>query len=114
LSDASPYHELNFSPSGEWAAYAFQNYREGARTANDMPGPELSMRRVPDALELNARIDLDRLSPAYSNAKLAIALAAVIEDDDGTLSYWALVHPSGKPDFHHAGAFALKLDEIRN
>ena len=29
--DGSPaYHEFNFSPSGEWAAYAFSGYREGA------------------------------------------------------------------------------------
>ena len=114
VRDTTEYHELNFSPSSEWAAYAFENYREGARAANDMPDPEISLRRAPDALELDARINLGRLSPAYSNAKLAIALAAVIEDDDGTLSYWALVHPPGRPDFHHPDAFALKLDEIRN
>src|SRR5919201_1124719 len=26
---AEAYHEFNFSPSGEWAAYAFSRYREG-------------------------------------------------------------------------------------
>jgi len=37
------------------------------------------------------------------------ALSAVIEDDDGAFSYWALRHPPGKPDFHHPDAFALML-----
>jgi hypothetical protein len=40
---------------------------------------------------------------------LQLALSAVIEDDRGTLSYWALKHPSGKPDFHHPEAFALEV-----
>ena len=113
-SGATAYHELNFAPSGEWAAYAFERYRHGAQTAIDALDPEVSVRRVRGTLELSARMRLDRLSPAYSSAKLAIALAAVIEDEDGALSYWALVHPPGKPEFHHSHAFALELDEIRN
>src|SRR5688572_5878225 len=28
-ADALPYVELNFSPSGEWAAYRFDDYRQG-------------------------------------------------------------------------------------
>ena len=34
---------------------------------------------------------------------------AVIEEADGTKSYWALAHPSDKPDFHHPDSFALDL-----
>jgi hypothetical protein len=34
----------------------------------------------------------------------------VIEDADGSLSYWALAHPPGRPDFHHTEAFALDLE----
>ena len=33
-----------------------------------------------------------------------------IEDEAGALSYWALRHPPGKPDFHHPAGFALELD----
>ena len=39
-----------------------------------------------------------------------LALAAVIEEVDGTKSYWALRHPPGKPDFHHPDCFALTLE----
>ncbi len=37
-------------------------------------------------------------------------ISAVIEETDGTKSYWALAHPPGKPDFHHADCFALELE----
>jgi hypothetical protein len=40
---------------------------------------------------------------------LRIALAAVIEDDNGRLSYWGLRHAPGKPDFHHPNGFALEV-----
>ena len=43
---------------------------------------------------------------------LRLGLSAVVEDVDGILSYWALRHPSGKPDFHHTDAFALQLDKL--
>jgi hypothetical protein len=36
-------------------------------------------------------------------------LSAVIEAADGTISYWALKHPSDRPDFHHADSFAIQL-----
>jgi len=31
------------------------------------------------------------------------------ESDEG-LSYWALRHPPGGPDFHHADCFAMELE----
>ena len=40
---------------------------------------------------------------------LRLALAAVLEDQQGALSYWALAHPPGKPDFHHPVGFTLEL-----
>jgi hypothetical protein len=40
---------------------------------------------------------------------LRLGLSAVIEDIDGRLSYWALKHPPGKPDFHHPDSFALDV-----
>jgi hypothetical protein len=38
-----------------------------------------------------------------------IGLSAVIEEQDGTISYWALRHAAGKPDFHHPDGFAMEL-----
>jgi hypothetical protein len=38
-----------------------------------------------------------------------LGLSAVIETVDGFFSYWALAHPSDKPDFHHPDSFILEL-----
>ena len=96
------YREFNFSPSGEWAAYGFQRYREGALLAET--SAEIVVRRAPDRLELSASV------PFGGKEKLSIGLSAVVEDESGTLSYWALRHAPGKPDFHHPDAFAMKLE----
>jgi hypothetical protein len=105
---AEAYEEFNFSPSGEWAAYAFERYREARRSSEDAADPQVTMRRTAGGLELDARVQLDESS---SGAMLNVGLTAVIEDIDGTLSYWALAHPAGKPDFHDAGTFAIELGE---
>ena len=105
------YHEINLSPSGEWAAYAFDGYRTprmGGANRIEL-APHVSIRSSASRLELDAVIRLDRLEASYVHAPLSLALSAVIEDSAGALSYWALRHPAGKPDFHHPQAFALEL-----
>lgn len=100
------YQEFNFSPSGEWAAFRFTGYREGASFS--APNPKIGIARSAGTLDLTAQIEPNR------KGKLRIGLSAVIEEIDGALSYWALRHAPGKPDFHHRDAFALELDEIRH
>ena len=99
-SGGAAYREFNFSPSAQWAAYAFAAYRDGAPLA--VPDPKIAVRRFADALELQATI-------AAEPVALRVGLCVVIEHRDGALSYWALRHPPGKPDFHHRDAFALEL-----
>jgi len=99
------YREFNFSPSSEWAAYAFRGYREGGELEVEI-APGIVVRRTGDRLELDAVIRPVFLPPGRS---LRLGLSAVVEDADGMLSYWALRHPPGKPDFHHTDAFALQL-----
>ena len=96
---ARAYREFNFSPSGEWAAYAFEGYRRAASRA--VLKPRLRMRPSRRKLQVEVRVPVP--------GRLRIGLSAVIEEADGTLSYWALRHPRGKPDFHHRSAFALEL-----
>ncbi len=110
IDDRPAYHEFNFAPSGEWAAYAFRGYRDGGSLADEALAPSITLRTTDRRLELDALIRLDRVSGAHPCAPLRIGLSAVIEANDGALSYWALRHPAGKPDFHHAEAFALRLE----
>ena len=108
LRDAPGYHEFNFSPSRDWAVYRFSAYREGMSPAEIGRTPEISVRRRDDGLELESAVRIGHLAD-LDVRQLRIALAAVIEHDNGGLSYWGLQHPSGKPDFHDPNGFALEL-----
>ena len=107
------YHEFNLAPSGEWAAYAFARTRERLSldpTITAALDPHITVCRGENQLDLDAIIRLDRLP--LGDRKVTLALAAVVEDISGNLSYWALRHPLDKPDFHHPDAFVIALDEI--
>ena len=104
------YYEFNFSPSLEWAAYRFSEYREGMAPANLTRAPGLSARRTADKLELTAHLHLEGLAELARGPLLYLGLTAVVEDDSGSLSYWALRHAPGNPDFHDPDAFTLELE----
>jgi hypothetical protein len=108
-ADAPGYHEFNFSPSLNWAIYRFSAYREGMSPAEIGQAPKVSVRRSDDELELQSAVRLGHLAELRDARRLRIALAAVIEDDHGGISYWGLRHPPGKPDFHHSNGFALDV-----
>jgi len=99
---AEAYDEFNFSPSTQWAVYRFVSYRAGM-TKPDVLAPRVEGGIEDDAYVLHAAFDLPGDGP------WVMGLSAVIEEADGTKSYWALRHAPGKPDFHHADAFALEL-----
>ena len=101
------YREFNFSPSGEWAVYDFSGYRNARGLENEL-SPGIKVHRTMDRLELGAEI-IQGLLP--HGRPLRLGLSAIVEDAGGKLSYWALRHPPGKPDFHHPDAFAIQLEK---
>jgi hypothetical protein len=103
------YHELNFSPSLDWAVYRFTAYREGMSLPKIGEAPEMSVRRSEGGLELRSAVRLGQLAELQDARLLRVALAAIIEDESGGRSYWSLRHPPGKPDFHHSTGFALEV-----
>jgi hypothetical protein len=103
------YVELNLSPSGAFAAYHFDHYRAGMRPL-DMPRPEIAIDQDHERLTMTAHLDEDDL-PWDRTGRVGIS--AVIADKAGVVSYWALAHPPGRPDFHHHDCFALKLPPWR-
>ncbi len=105
----SAYCEFNFSPAGEWAVYRFREYRDGAPIDDDALDPKIVVCEKGAKLELSAVIRMEPLSIARAGAALRLGLSAVVEELNGSLSYWALKHPPGKPDFHHADNFALEI-----
>jgi len=103
------YCEVNLAPSTQWAAYRFASYRQGMTAADDVGDPGIVLQPSGDGLELSAAV-----APGVPlNAPCRLGLSAVIESADGGVSYWALAHPPGRPDFHHADCFALELPAVQ-
>lgn len=116
------YREFNFSPNGQWMRFDFGAYRQRIEAS---PGPAAAIEvrasgahgapyagekgRVRHAhqgdLTLTAHLPAALLPPGG----LVLGLTTVVEHADGSLHYWALRHPPGKPDFHHRDGFALTL-----
>jgi hypothetical protein len=103
------YHEFNFSPSGQWAAYAFTNYRQRKVWHASSP-PTIRYTRSSNQLTLGTVINIADLPDKPVHQPYRLGLSAVLETKKGGLSYWALCHPSGAPDFHHRRGFTLSLN----
>ena len=104
--DQPGYRELNFSPSGQWAIYAFSDYRQ--RDNNYLPEsvPVLTFSECAQGFRLDALL-APSLLPAGQQFDMALTL--VLEAKDGSKTYWALQHVAEQPDFHHRESFSLNL-----
>lgn len=100
------YQEFNFSPSGQWAAYRFSDYRQRDAAFRPASAPFIELNSGANDLVLSARLDAALLPTAQ---RLLLGLTAVIEAADGSKSYWALRHAAAQPDFHLRQGFALTL-----
>ncbi len=110
LKPTADYYEFNFSPSGEWAAYYFRDYRDGAPFPGEDVAPSIIARSADDHLDLDAVLPVDRLKEPGRSFRLCLGLSAVIEEENGGFSYWALKHPPGRPDFHHPDSLTLEIE----
>ena len=106
--DGGKYYEFNFAPSTQWAAYRFDSYRSGMAAA-DIDVPRFAVEMRPDRFTLQVSLMLAGLPGLPSNAPWRVGLSAVIEEANGRQSHWALAHPPGKADFHHADCFACEV-----
>ncbi len=111
-SSERKYVEYNMAPFFAWAAYEFPAYRAGMKEAAVVE-PHLVDGRLEDrahqadhCYEYCAVIA--REGPLRDPGAM-LNLTAVIEERDGTKSYWALAHPDGPPDFHDPDCFVLAL-----
>lgn len=136
VGPGSLYHEFNLAPSGEWACHRFDDYRHGMEIEHHVGKPDIGTymclepfapgeaqgfsqwRFDPlDSLEtpffmMTAILDLSGTTLPIDQP-WHLGLSAVIEERNGNISYWALNHPPGKPDFHHPDCFALELPAAR-
>lgn len=101
----SAYLELNLSPSERWAAYDFETYREAMSERPFPREPQCTMRLGSTMAIFDAAVPLAGLP----REDCVMGLSAVLEEEGGTLSYWAIAHPAEKPDFHDPACFAATL-----
>lgn len=109
-----PYLEFNFSPTGEWAAYAFDAPRVGMRDFlwdAGVPEPEvrheMSVADVDRAAQ-RCRVTA-RLAMPLSMPRAYVRPTVVLETTLG-ISYWAATHPLTHPDFHHPLGFVGPIE----
>lgn len=91
------YREFNLSPSGRWAAYDFDAFREGMR---DAPVEAISVACAHAVNEGRGELVLKASIAADLPAPAQVALNAIVEHEGGALQFWALAFPPGQPEFH--------------
>jgi hypothetical protein len=103
--DRDTYCEFNLSPSERWAAYDFTRYRDGMSERPVEREPQGTLRLGSSFAIFDAAIPLSAL-PA---GDCRMNVTAVMEEQGGVKSYWALAHPAAKPDFHDPACFVATL-----
>ncbi|WP_141732111.1 DOMON-like domain-containing protein [Oligoflexus tunisiensis] len=99
------YEEWNFSPSGNWAYYHFQSYRQPSGEAQRLqPLEPLLWIRNDHQLLLQVKIPLPQAFTTDRH-ELRYGLTAVLHFKSGEKQYWALHHAGDKPDFHRPESF---------
>ena len=91
------YREFNLSPSGRWAAYDFDTFREGMR---DAPVDAISLSTAMGASNGSGELELKASIASALPAPAQVALNAIVEHEDGELQFWALAFAPGKAEFH--------------
>ena len=107
-ADRDPgYVEWNLSPSGDWNLYRFDGHRRNGRPEPAIGDAAPRVTRGDGLLVVEADLPLGPLG--LDRALLEVGLSAVVEADDGKLTYWALAHAAARPDFHDRRGFKLRL-----
>ena len=104
-ADGESYCEFNLSPSERWAAYDFSGYRQAMAERPVEREPQTAMRLGSSFAIFDAAMPLS----ALPSGDRRMNLTAVIEEQGGVKSYWALAHPAEKPDFHDPTCFLAML-----
>lgn len=102
------YYEINLSPSGNWNAYHFTDYRQGMEETSDIICNEIKLEQAnKNETRLWASLNLNRLNSNRPGlwTSLDINLTGVVEDAQGNLNYFALKHADTGPDFHLRDTF---------
>lgn len=108
IKEQPGYWEFNMSPSGDWNIYRMDTYRRiGFREETGISELPFTFRKDAERYVLDASVDLSSI--IQPGQKLQMGITAIIQTRAGTESYWALVHPGSRADFHLRESFTLPL-----
>lgn len=108
---AQSYVEYNFSPNGAWAAYHFDGYRDGMQNLELVSSPDMDFAERPDGYSVRILLQIPEY---FRTGRLSCNLTAILEENGGGKSYWALRHAPAAPDFHNADCFTHKFRADEN
>lgn len=99
------YIEFNLAPDDAWAGYGFSGERQGMHNLA-VDAPQIAAKAGAGQFELAVKFAPRSLPENVGPA----SLSCVIEEQDGTKSYWAIVHPKAEAfDFHDPRCLVLNL-----
>lgn len=106
------YWEVNLSPSGDWNVYHFDDYRSGMK--EEVKIDKVTMVKMENQRSYKATLHLDALDGGapkmmLHNTPLDFSVAAVIQRNDDTQSFWAVEHTGDEPDFHRRDSFTVTI-----
>jgi hypothetical protein len=101
------YWEFNLSPSGNWAVFALDDYRQGLRDELAFTSLPFKVDRYPNYITLSLEFDLSELILAEQDLEMSVT--TVVKSSQDELSYWAIAHSGKEADFHLRDSFAINL-----
>jgi hypothetical protein len=101
------YWEFNLSPSGDWAVFALDDYRQGLRDELAFSSLPFKVDLYPNYITLSLEFDLSELILAEQDLEMSVTTVTKSSQDE--LSYWAIDHSGKEADFHLRDSFAIKL-----
>ena len=107
LKNTTKYWEFNLSPARHWNIFKFADYRQNIAEEMAIKSLPFEIFQTSELLEINLNLDLSVIID--SEQDLDVAITTVVENKERELSYWALIHPATKADFHHQDSFILNL-----
>ena len=96
---------MNFSPSGDWNLYFFDDYRKNMITVQNAEEPIMEFLSYDQGFNYKIIINLRPWFIYHSIPELSPAV--VLESFEGKKTYWAFKHNSDKADFHNRSTFLV-------
>jgi hypothetical protein len=111
LKRGKKYLEWNFSFSGDWSVFLFDDYRSKSQTQLPLGSELFIVNHISHSSRgatLKVSIPMKKLA-FLGTEPTELGVSAILEHPKGIFSYWALDHAESRPDFHHPKSFKLKL-----